>query len=272
MPELPEVETTLRGILPALQGSRTVDFIRRVERLRWPISAELSSVIRGQPILGARRRGKYLLIEYPSGYLLMHLGMSGSLRIVSVSEPVRRHDHADIVLDNGQILRFNDPRRFGALLWVERDSLSTYPLLRQLGPEPLADEFDGTYLFRRSRGRNQCIKSFIMDSHTVVGIGNIYAAEALFLSGVRPLTAAGKLSRDRCQRLALGIKEVLVDAIAQGGTTLRDFVGGDGKPGYFRQQLSVYGRQGETCRRCGGELKGVRIGSRATVYCPRCQR
>lgn len=272
MPELPEVETTLRGILPAIEGCRTIDFISRIERLRWPIPPELGEAVRGQPVLGGRRRGKYLLLEYPSGYLLLHLGMSGSLRIVAGTEPLRRHDHADIVLDNHKILRFNDPRRFGAILWIVREDLNNHPLLRLLGPEPLADEFDGGYLYRRSRGRSQCVKSFIMDSHTVVGVGNIYAAEALFLSGVRPLTAAGKVSRGRYQRLAVAIKAVLAGAIARGGTTLRDFVGGDGKPGYFRQQLAVYGRQGEACRRCGGVLRGVRIGGRASVYCPRCQR
>ena len=196
--------------------------------------------------------------------------MSGSLRVVSPGDNPATHDHVDIAFDNGSLLRYNDPRRFGAMLWVERDQ--THPLLAHLGPEPLAEEFDGTLLYRLSRGRRAAVKSFIMDARVVVGVGNIYANEALFRAGIRPLRSAGRISRLRYERLALEIKQVLTSAIQQGGTTLRDFVGGDGKPGYFAQQLSVYGRGGEPCRQCGRNLRESRVSQRNTVYCVACQR
>lgn len=270
MPELPEVETTLRGISPHLKG-KTVDKLQvRQWSLRWPIPKNLPKKVVGQTIKSLRRRGKYLLFEFENGTAIMHLGMSGSMRIVSQSEPVMKHDHVDWCVTGGRCARFNDPRRFGALLWTD-EAAEAHPLLRDLGPEPLSDSFDGDYLFQRSRKRKQAIKTLIMDSKVVVGVGNIYANEALFLAGIRPGRAAGGLSRQQSQALASQIKAVLARAIKVGGTTLRDFVGGDGQPGYFQQSLYVYGRESEPCRICTQPLKHRRIGQRATVYCANCQ-
>ena len=271
MPELPEVETTRRGIEPHLQGRRIVKVVVRQPQLRWPIPADLAQLLVGREISEVQRRGKYLLVPFGHGQLIMHLGMSGSLRIVPVGSAVQKHDHLDIELSSGQALRYTDPRRFGAVLWQPSGN-SPHPLLAELGPEPLTDEFDGTYLFRRSRGRAAPVKTFLMDSHIVVGVGNIYANEALFGAGIRPDRAAGRVALARYQRLAEAVKFVLARSIRQGGTTLRDFVGGDGKPGYFRQQLQVYGRGGEACRVCAAPLAEVRLGQRATVYCRVCQR
>ncbi|MCB1666826.1 MAG: bifunctional DNA-formamidopyrimidine glycosylase/DNA-(apurinic or apyrimidinic site) lyase [Porticoccaceae bacterium] len=271
MPELPEVETTLRGISPYLAGKVVHDVRIREFRLRWPIPRNLPDLLLNQKILKLSRRGKYLLFQFRSGHLLMHLGMSGSLRIVGAEEVPGKHDHLDIGVDDGCLLRFSDPRRFGSALWLDGDPYQ-HPLLKNLGPEPLAGNFCGDYLFRRSRGRTAPVKSFLMDSRVVVGVGNIYANEALFLSGIRPDRAAGKISRLRYQQLASDVIRVLGKAIEQGGTTLKDFVGGDGKPGYFKQQLNVYGRGGEPCVSCKKALREIRLGQRSTVFCRYCQR
>lgn len=270
MPELPEVETTRRGVEPHCRGRRVVDVVVRDARLRWPIPEELPALMSGQVVERVDRRAKYLQFVTSAGTLLVHLGMSGSLRVVADDERVMRHDHFDICLDQGQRLRYNDPRRFGSALWIAPGE--THALLARLGPEPLENAFDGALLYRRSRGRKGPIKSFIMDAQVVVGVGNIYANEALFLSGIRPDRAAGRVSLARYEHLAENIKRVLTSAIEQGGTTLRDFVGGDGKPGYFAQQLYVYGRAGEPCKACATPLREARLGQRSSVYCVTCQR
>ena len=268
MPELPEVETTLRGIRPHLQGRTLKKVVVRESRLRWPVSESLYS-LRDSQVLGVRRRAKYLLIDLDVGQLLIHLGMSGTLRVVDQDLPVRKHDHVDLLLDNGKMLRFNDPRRFGTVLL--ETGAEGHALLAALGPEPLGESFDGQWLFERSRGRKVAVKNFIMDNATVVGVGNIYAQESLFLAGIHPSRAAGRISRARYERLADAIRQVLSQAIAAGGTTLRDFTRADGQPGYFAQSLSVYGRAGQPCMACGATLKAERHGQRSTVYCGRCQ-
>ena len=268
MPELPEVETTCRGIAPHLTGRRIVDWTLRVPALRWPV--ELPACLRGQRIGTVRRRGKYLLIEVDDGALVVHLGMSGNLRILSPETPLLKHDHFDLLLDSGRILRFNDPRRFGSLHW-QRAPAEEHWLLAGLGVEPLTPEFDGPYLKAAARGRRVAIKNLLMDGRVVVGVGNIYANEALFLAGIRPSRAAGRVTLAACDALAEAVKRVLGAAIEMGGTTLRDFVNQDGQPGYFRQSLWVYGREGEPCKVCGTPLKGTRLGQRATVFCPQCQ-
>ena len=270
MPELPEVETTRRGISPHARGETITDIVVRDGRLRWPVPSELNRILPGATIEEIQRRGKYLLFRTDAGTLIGHLGMSGSLRVVSPEDEPGKHDHVDILLGNGSILRYNDPRRFGCLLWTLADPLE-HTLLASLGPEPLQPEFSADYLFTLSRGRKAAVKTFIMDSHVVVGVGNIYANEALFLAGIRPGRAAGRVSRPRYERLVECIKQVLAAAVQQGGTTLRDFVGGDGKPGYFRQQLNVYDHAGEPCPVCGLELSESRLGQRSTVYCRNCQ-
>jgi formamidopyrimidine-DNA glycosylase len=271
VPELPEVETTLRGIAPHVTGHTVDAVVVRHWQLRWPVPPQLPGLLKGETIREVRRRAKYLLLEFPAGTLILHLGMSGSLRVVERDTPARKHDHLDVQLDTGKSLRLTDPRRFGAALWTG-DSPEQHPLLRDLGPEPLTDEFNGERLFRLSRGRRVAVKNFIMDSCIVVGVGNIYANEALFLSGIRPGKAAGRITRAQYDLLATQIRYVLTQAIAAGGTTLRDFIGSDGKPGYFKQQLFVYGRSGENCLQCETPLKTRRLGQRATVYCPDCQR
>src|SRR5690606_6498948 len=224
----------------------------------------------GQRIADVRRRAKYLLLDTAAGSALLHLGMSGSLRLLPGQAPAGPHDHVDLALDSGRVLRFTDPRRFGCLLWQAPGE--THPLLADLGPEPLEPGFDGDYLFALARGRRAPVKAFLMDQRTVVGVGNIYAAEALFLAGIHPARAAGRIARGRYAALAEAVKQVLAHAIDRGGTTLRDFLAPDGAPGYFEQQLLVYGREGQPCRSCGTRLRGSRLGQRATVYCPRCQR
>jgi formamidopyrimidine-DNA glycosylase len=271
MPELPEVETTRRGIEPHLLTRRITGANVRQPRLRWPVPADLAERLTGQRVTAVERRAKYLLLRTAAGTLLVHLGMSGSLRVVPAAEPPAGHDHVDILLETGKALRYTDPRRFGALLWTDGRP-ADHPLLRGLGPEPLSEAFGEERLYRLSRRRRVAVKSFIMDSRVVVGVGNIYANEALFLAGIDPRRAAGRISRRRYQRLTLQIKEVLARAIEQGGTTLRNFVGGDGKPGYFAQALKVYGRAGEPCRDCGAILRQQRVGQRSTFFCSRCQR
>ena len=270
MPELPEVETARRGIAPHLVGQAIKRAIVRNRQLRWPVPRDLDAQIAGQVVRQVERRGKYLLLRLPVGSLILHLGMSGSLRIIDSDIPPDKHDHVDFVLANGRCLRLRDPRRFGAVLFTRRDPLQ-HKLLRQLGPEPLGDEFDGDFLYVKSRGRKIAVKLFIMDSKMVVGIGNIYANEALFLAGIHPKRAAGRISRERCQRLSVAIKQVLRAAIRAGGTTLRDFTAEDGQPGYFSLKLNVYGRAGEPCLVCGTPIRHLTLGQRSTYYCPHCQ-
>ena len=270
MPELPEVETTRRGLAPHLEGREVVAAILRRPDLRWPIPHEIETDLPGQRIAAVRRRAKYLLLDTAVGSALLHLGMSGSLRVLPADTPVRAHDHVDLLLDSDRVLRFNDPRRFGCLLWQRPGE--THELLGELGPEPLSDDFDGDYLFDLSRGRKAPVKTFLMDQRVVVGVGNIYVAEALFAAGVSPLRAAGKVSRERYGELAGAIKTILGYAIQRGGTTLRDFISPDGAPGYFEQELAAYGRGGEPCPRCGRPLKQASVGQRATVWCGHCQR
>lgn len=269
MPELPEVETTRRGILHAVQDHRVLKVLVHERRLRWPVPDELVQ-LQGQRILAITRRGKYLLLHTAAGVALVHLGMSGSLRLVSPGTPRKPHDHIELTLDSGYLLRFHDPRRFGCFLWVTTP-VEAHPLLAGLGPEPLEQDFDGTLLFLRSRQRTAPVKSFIMDSHVVVGVGNIYANEALFRAGIHPLRAAGRISAGRYEQLAEAIRSILAYAIERGGTTLRDFVNGHGEPGYFQLELDAYGRAGLPCHRCQTLLKEVRLGGRSTVYCPQCQ-
>lgn len=270
MPELPEVETTCRGIQAHIEGKTVKDVIIRQPRLRWPVSSELGTLLPGQRIRKVSRRGKYILLESGAGYFLIHLGMSGSLRIAKSKEEAKKHDHVDIVLKNGNILRYHDPRRFGCMLWAGSEP-SKHVLLEKLGPEPLTDDFNAELLFMLSRKRSAAVKNFIMDSHVVVGVGNIYANEALFAAGIKPRKQAGKVSKSAYVKLVAAIKTILAEAIQQGGTTLRDFVGGDGKPGYFKQSLSVYGRGDEACVKCQTKLKEIRLGQRSTVYCSKCQ-
>jgi formamidopyrimidine-DNA glycosylase len=270
MPELPEVETTLRGITPHIVKQAITQVIIRRPNLRWPIPPNLSSLLTMQHLLSITRRGKYLLFEFANGHAMIHLGMSGNLRIVEAASTPNSHDHFDWVF--GDIaLRYHDPRRFGCLLWIEGNP-EEHSLLSKLGPEPLTDNFTAAYLFERSRKRSQAVKQFIMDSHIVVGVGNIYANESLFMSRIKPIRKAGTLTKKNCEDLVRDIKIILQRSIEQGGTTLRDFVGGDGKPGYFKQQLLVYGRGGEACTHCDKALKEVRMGDRTTVYCVDCQK
>lgn len=270
MPELPEVEVTRRGIAPALEGQVIDQAIVRHFGMRWPVPADLPARLAGQPIHRLERRGKYLLARLPQGSLLLHLGMSGSLRLVDEHTPPARHDHFDLCLRQGAILRLRDPRRFGAILWLEGDPLD-HPLLRDLGPEPLTVAFDGQVLYRALSSRSSAIKVVLMDHHVVVGVGNIYANEALFLAGIRPQTPAKQLSRHQCQLLADAVKDILLRAIERGGSTLRDFVHSDGSSGYFQLDHWVYGRSGEPCRRCGQLVQSLRLGQRSTFYCGHCQ-
>lgn len=271
MPELPEVETTRRGIAPHITGRRITAVEVREPRLRWPVPADIHRRVAGQTVQAVVRRAKYLLLSLEQGSLILHLGMSGSLRIVHDAASPGRHDHVDLLFEEGHRLRLTDPRRFGAVLWTG-GAPAEHKLLASLGPEPLGEEFDGDYLFRRSRGRRVPVKAFLMDAKVVVGVGNIYANEALFLAGIRPDRPAGAISRARYGRLAEQVKQVLEAAIRQGGTTLRDFTDSEGRPGYFAQQLSVYGRGGLPCPACRTPLREVRLGQRSTVFCSRCQR
>ena len=271
MPELPEVETTRRGIAPELEGHRITGLEVRQPRLRWPVPvARLRSELVGQEVHTVERRAKYLLLRTGNGTALLHLGMSGSLRLVPADTPAGAHDHADLQIDDGRSLRLRDPRRFGALLWTRRDPLR-HALLRDLGPEPFDRQFNGDYLRDRARGRRVAVKPFLMDGRVVVGVGNIYASEALFRAGIDPRRAAGRISSSRYARLAAAIYEVLNEAIEAGGTTLRDYSGSHGEAGWFHVRLAVYGRDGQPCPVCGGLIRGVRLGQRSTFYCPSCQ-
>ncbi|RJG49502.1 bifunctional DNA-formamidopyrimidine glycosylase/DNA-(apurinic or apyrimidinic site) lyase [Motilimonas pumila] len=270
MPELPEVEVSRLGIRPHLELHTIKQVIVRQSQLRWPVPDSIQQAC-GQTIERVERRAKYLLLRTQVGTIVLHLGMSGHLRVLDAATPVVKHDHIDIVLDSGQCLRLNDPRRFGACLWVKGEP-ELHPLLAELGPEPLTEAFDATRLYQRSRGRKSAVKLFIMDNKNVVGVGNIYANESLYRSGIHPKRAAGNISMARYERLTINIKQVLAEAIEQGGTTLKDFTNSDGKPGYFVQQLAVYGRGGAACHGCGHTLSEIKLGQRATVYCSQCQK
>jgi len=275
LPELPEVETTRRGIAPYLIGRRVVGVTLRRPDLRWPIPAAISELLPGQRIDAVERRAKYLLLHTQAGSALLHLGMSGVLRVLPPDAPVGKHDHVDIALERTstqaeRILRFTDPRRFGCLLWQAPGEI--HSLLANLGPEPLTDAFDGDLLWHLSRGRKAAVKLFLMDNAVVVGMGNIYASEALFAAGIDPRRAAGSISRARYARLASEVKRILAWAIERGGTTLRDFINPDGAPGYFFRELNVYGRAGEACQVCGTAIRQVVLGQRSTFWCPHCQR
>lgn len=277
MPELPEVETTRRGIAAHVNGRRIAQLVVHDGRLRWPVPADLPARLSGQRIARVDRRGKYLLLVLDAGQLMIHLGMSGSLRLVSVGSPRKTHDHLvwQLTEPDGcastMELRFHDPRRFGCCLWVDGQA-DAHPLLRDLGPEPLTADFSDTHLFQRSRGKRVPVKAFLMDSHVVVGVGNIYANEALFRVGIHPLREAGRISAARYAALTTAVRDILAHAVERGGTTLRDFVNGHGEPGYFQQELHVYGRAAQPCTRCGKALTEVRLSARSTVFCARCQR
>ncbi len=269
MPELPEVETIVRSIRPTIKNKKINDVTVRQRSLRYPITRNIKNILAGQEIQNVSRRAKYILIDLDKGYLIIHLGMSGSLQVMDLAEPVQKHDHFDLVFDN-LTLRYNDPRRFGCILWVE--DITTNKLLARLGVEPLSDDFSGDYLFNISRGRSQGIKQFIMDSGNLVGVGNIYAAEALWKCGIAPTKPAKDCSKKQCQQLAQAIKDILDKAILAGGTTIRDFKGADGKLGYFVQELKVYGKEGQPCPNCNSIIKKLVLGQRSSFYCPQCQK
>jgi formamidopyrimidine-DNA glycosylase len=269
MPELPEVETSRRGIEPWIVDRSIVDVVVRDRRLRWPVPRGIESKLRGRTIESVGRRAKYLLINTNGGTAIVHLGMTGSVFVVDRGTPAGVHDHFDMELDSGKALRFRDPRRFGSFLWSRTPF--AHPLLAALGPEPLGNEFSGDYLWKKSRGRKVSVKQFIMNAQVVVGVGNIYASESLFLAGINPRRAAGRVARHRYEALASAIRDVLSRAIKAGGTTLRDFYGGDGEPGYFRQQLEVYDREGQHCRQCNTLIRAIVQGQRSTYYCKTCQ-
>jgi formamidopyrimidine-DNA glycosylase len=271
MPELPEVETTRRGLAPHVVGRRIATVRVYDPRLRWPVPGDLRERLVGRAIERLDRRSKYLLFRLGKDTLLVHLGMTGSLRAHSHAPPRRPHDHVDLVLDNGVTLRYHDPRRFGAILWVP-DSGATHPLLAALGPEPFDAAFDAAYLWKATRRRGAAIKLALMDNHLVVGVGNIYANESLFRAGIRPGTAANRISKARLARLVDEVRATLSAAIAKGGSTLRDYVDGNGEPGYFQLEHFVYGRAGLPCRVCGTPIRTRRQGGRSTMYCPACQR
>ena len=270
MPELPEVETTLKGIKPHIDQQVVSEVIVRQPKMRWPIPPEIQDM-KGEMIESVKRRGKYLLLETAQGTALIHLGMSGSLRVVEAGSAHEKHDHVDICFENNKAIRLRDPRRFGAVLWTTKNPLK-HKLIRSLGPEPLGEDFHTDYIFEQSRGRKVSIKQFIMNGHIVVGVGNIYVCESLFKAGISPKRLAGKVSKARYEKLVGIIKEVLEAAIEQGGTTLKDFVQAEGQPGYFQQQLSVYGRKGEACQVCDADIKQITQGQRSTFYCGKCQR
>ena len=270
MPELPEVETTRKGISPYCEQQTVAKVTVRQPKLRWPVPDNLAELIEGRTIHGIQRRAKYLLLAFDNGTLMIHLGMSGSLRVMLQPEPPQKHDHVDITLVTGHTLRYHDPRKFGGFVWTEQP-VAQHKLISHLGPEPLSDAFTAEYLSSRCQKRKTAIKSLIMDSKVVVGVGNIYANEALFMAGINPQQAAGKLSEGKISLLAEKIRFVLKRSIEQGGTTLKDFVGGDGKPGYFAQQLNVYGRAGQSCPECGYKLEEVRQSNRSSVFCAKCQ-
>jgi formamidopyrimidine-DNA glycosylase len=270
MPELPEVETTRRGLLPHLVGRRVSDVVVRNRNLRWPVPRDLPRRMRGEEVLAIRRRGKYLLFECREGHLLVHLGMSGRLSLVDTDAPPRRHDHIDVAFEGRQSMRLTDPRRFGAMLWV-RGPVERHALLRGLGLEPLEEGFTGEALRRLAAGRRVAVKHFLMNARLITGVGNIYASEALFRAGIHPLRGVNRISRPRWDRLAAAVRETLEQALAAGGTTLRDYASFDGRPGEFGTQCAVYGREGQPCPACATPIRALRQGQRSTFYCPGCQ-
>lgn len=270
MPELPEVETTLRGIEPYLLKKKILNIQVRQAQLRWPVPGTLAE-LKNQTVQSLDRRGKYIIASTKTGSIIIHLGMSGSLRIVDKPFDLRKHDHVIFELHENRSMVYHDPRRFGTILWTSEPAMQ-HSLLRKLGPEPLSDSFDGGLLFKLSRNKKVAVKNFIMNGHIVVGVGNIYANEALFRSGIRPGKAAGRVTGVQYNLLAQNIKKVLDAAIKSGGTTLRDFVNSKGEPGYFQQTLNVYGREGEPCHQCGDAIKQRTIGQRSTFYCANCQQ
>ncbi len=271
MPELPEVETTRAGISPHIVNTRIESLRLHRRDLRWPVRPDLPGLVQGQRVAAVLRRGKFLILDLEQGALILHLGMSGSIRVTIPREQRRKHDHWEMLMVNGHVIRFNDPRRFGCLLW-SAENWREHELLTGLGPEPLDVAFDAAYLHSVSRRRRVAVKALIMNSRIVVGVGNIYATEALFRAGIRPSAMAGRLSYRRCEKLVAEIKSVLSEAIESGGTTLRDYLNGQDRPGYFQQSLWVYGRGGQHCKRCGTRLKSTKLGQRATVYCHQCQK
>ena len=271
MPELPEVEITRRGLAPWLEGQQLAQIVVRAPKLRWPVPAEIARRLPGARVTALDRRAKWLLLRTDRGTALLHLGMTGSFRVLRENRPPGIHDHLDLVTAAGVTIRFNDPRRFGAVLWTEEDP-ALHPLIAPLGPEPLGNEFTGDYLYRRSRKRGIAIKPHLMNAHIVVGVGNIYASEALFRAGIHPARAAGLVARPRLELLVAAVKEVLEESIRVGGTTLRDFYDGDGQPGYFGQHLRVYDRADQPCMSCHTPLKQLVLGQRSSYYCPTCQR
>lgn len=271
MPELPEVETTRLGLLPQVRGRRIARVTVRDRRLRWPVPADFARKLSGRTVIDVARRGKYLLWDCETGYVLSHLGMSGSLRVLERTTAPETHDHVDIGLDNGAVIRYTDPRRFGAMLWISGRE-ARHPLLDALGPEPLSPEFTGAHLFATSRGRSVSIKEFIMNGRVVVGVGNIYASESLFLAGIHPARAAGRVSAARHELLAAAIRETLTKAIRAGGSSLRDYVQTSGDLGYFQVDAYVYDREGLPCRVCGTPIRALRQGQRSTYFCPTCQK
>ena len=277
MPELPEVEVTRRGVAPHLEGRVVNSVMLRREGLRWPFPPELPKLLAGRRILSTGRRGKYLLLHFEHGTLIIHLGMSGHLRVLPPGTELKKHDHFDLVVDGPdgkQVLRLHDPRRFGAVLWHPHDAgeLDNHVLLRGLGVEPLEPGFDGATLFRASRGRSAPVKQFLLAGDVVVGVGNIYACESLFRARINPKTSAGRISRGRYDKLALAIREILAEAIVQGGSSLRDFIAVNGQSGYFQQTYFVYDRAGVPCRNCGAPIRQIKQGQRSTFYCVNCQK
>ncbi len=270
MPELPEVETTRRGVAPHVERQKVTAVRIYDRRLRWPVPRDLPHRLVGRTVDRVDRRSKYLLFRLGPDTLIVHMGMTGSLRVFTAPPPKQRHDHVELEFANGVVLRYRDPRRFGAMLWSPGSSVQ-HPLLARLGVEPFSDQFTGEYLHRATRHRRAAIKLALMDSHLVVGVGNIYANEALFRAGIRPRRAAGRVPRRQLGRLVEAVRETLADAIAKGGSTLRDYVDSRGEPGSFQLDYYVYGREGEPCRVCGAKIRSIRLGGRATTYCPRCQ-
>ena len=271
MPELQEVVVTLRGIIPYIIGKKISRVTVRNGNLRWPVPKDLSVILNNRKLESGRQRAKYMLFRFPHGHMMIHLGMSGNLRVLPYDSLPEKHDHVDIFFDNKVLLRYSDPRRFGSILWVEGNP-EEHKLLSNLGPEPFSAEFDASRLHLLSRGKVISVKQFLMDNKNVVGVGNIYANEALFLSGINPKKAAGRISFPAYETLASNIIKVLSSAIKQGGTTLQDFSGNDGKSGYFKQELYVYGRGGKPCLKCTSLLKEIRLGQRSSVYCSTCQK
>ena len=271
MPELPEVETTRRGIEPLVLGKEVEQVLVHNAALRWPIPSDLDAILPAQKVCSVERRSKYLLMNFERGTLIIHLGMTGHLRVCRPGDERRKHDHVELLFSDNSVLRFNDSRRFGAIFWTETDPL-LHKRLVTLGPEPFSDLFSTDYLYRVSRGRKIAVKPFIMDAHVVVGVGNIYASEALFRAGISPARQAGRVSRSAFAMLVQSVQEVLSEAIAAGGTTIRDFMDTEGRPGYFKQELRVYGRAGEPCTVCGRAISQTRLGQRSTFHCRKCQK